>query len=265
LWQFVVNGFSELIQFCYQVTDLAGLANYGLAIILITVLIKLVLYPLTNTQMKSMKNMQEIQPKLKELQAKYKEQPEKLQSETMKLYKEKGVNPFGGCLPLLIQMPILIAFYQALIKFEYAVPAHAAFLWIPNISQPDPYYILPILTALTTYYQQRISTVDANDPTQKTMMMVMPLFIGWIALKFAAGLAIYWVMFNILNTLQQLYVNYKKNRTNLAVSGVGAGQVAVAESGRTSDGDDVIDTVPEAVREKGGNADAKPGKKRKKR
>ena len=264
MWQFIVNSFSELIQFCYHITDLAGLANYGLAIILITVLIKVVLYPLTNTQMKSMRNMQAIQPKLKELQARYKDNPEKMQAETMKLYKEKGVNPFGGCLPLLIQMPILIAFYQALIRFEYAVPADAAFLWIPNISLPDPYYILPILTAATTYFQQKISTVDANDPTQKTMMMVMPLFIGWIALKFASGLAIYWVVFNLLNILQQTYINHK-NQTNLAVSGVGGGQVVVADGGRVDDGDSESDLVPEAVREKGGNADEKLRKKRKKR
>lgn len=264
MWQAIVNGFSEVIQYCYYVTDLAGVANYGLAIILITLLIKLVTYPLTNTQMKSMRKMQQIQPRLKELQARFKENPEKLQSETMKLYKENGVNPFGGCLPLLIQMPILFAFYQALINFKYAVPAHAAFLWIPNISLPDPYYILPVLTAVTTYLQQKISTVDANDPTQKTMMMVMPLFIGWIALKFAAGLAIYWVVFNILNILQQLYVNYRK-QGNLAVSGAGGGQVVVADSSGVSDKDNESDLVPEAVREKGGNADAKLRKKRKKR
>ena len=264
MWKAIVSGFSDLIQFSYHVTDLAGLANYGLAIILITFLIKLILYPLTNTQMKSMRNMQAIQPKLKELQARYKDNPEKMQAETMKLYKEKGVNPFGGCLPLLIQMPILIAFYQALIKFEYAVPADAAFLWIPNISLPDPYYILPVLTAVTTYLHQKISAVDSNDPTQKTMMMVMPLFIGWIAMRFASGLAIYWVMFNLLNILQQMYVNYR-NRGNLAVSGAGGGQVAVADGRGVSGEENESDRVPEVVREKGGNTNAKLRKKRKKR
>jgi len=91
---------------------MAGLANYGLAIILITFIIKIMLYPLTNSQMKSMRGMQAIQPKLKELQARYRDNPEKMNAETMKLYREHGVNPFGGCLPLLIQMPILIAFIK---------------------------------------------------------------------------------------------------------------------------------------------------------
>lgn len=264
LWQSIVTGFSELIQFCYRITDMAGLANYGLAIILITFIIKIVLYPLTNSQMKSMRGMQAIQPKLKELQAKYRDNPEKMNAEIMKLYKEHGVNPFGGCLPLLIQMPILFAFYQALINFKYTVPAHAAFLWMPNISLPDPYYILPVLTAVTTYLQQRISTVDANDPNQKTMMMVMPLFIGWIAMKFAAGLAIYWVTFNLLNILQQLYVNYK-NQSSLAVSGAGGGQVAITDSGSVENEDTASDMGPEAIQGKGGNAHAKSRKKRKKR
>ena len=264
LWQSIVTGFSELIQFCYRITDMAGLANYGLAIILITIIIKIILYPLTHSQMKSMRGLQAIQPKLKELQVKYRDNPEKMQAETLKLYREHGVNPFGGCLPLLIQMPILIAFYQALINFDYVVPAHAAFLWMPNISLPDPYYILPILTAVTTYLQQRISTLDANDPTQKTMMVVMPLFIGWIAMKFAAGLAIYWVTFNLLNILQQLYVNYR-NRPELAVSGAAGGQVAIADSRGVKSEDAGSDSAPEAVQEKGGNAHAKSRKKRKKR
>ena len=205
LWQSIVTGFSELIQFCYRITDMAGLANYGLAIILITFIIKIVLYPLTNSQMKSMRGMQAIQPKLKELQAKYRDNPEKMNAETMKLYKNMELIPLAAaCLFDSDADPF--AFYQALINFKYTVPAHAAFLWMPNISLPDPYYILPVLTAVTTYLQQRISTVDANDPNQKTMMMVMPLFIGWIAMKFAAGLAIYWVTFNLLIYAEYLIV-----------------------------------------------------------
>jgi len=264
LWQFIVNSFSQLIQFSYHLTDLAGVANYGLAIILMTVLIKVILYPLTNSQLKSMRTMQELQPKLKELQAKYKDSPEKIQAETMKLYQEKGFNPLGGCLPLLVQMPILIAFYSALLKFKYTVPAHASFLWIPNLSQTDPWYLLPVLAAVTTYYQQRISTVDASDPTQRTMMMVMPLFIGWMATKFAAGLALYWVMFNILSILQQLYVNYK-NKPAAAVEGVGMRQVAVEVGGRTMPREESNELASDTERNKGGKTDANSGKKRKKR
>lgn len=184
-----------------------GVPSYGLAIIFMTILIKLVLFPLTQKQMKSMRAMQEIQPKMKLIQERYKEDQPLMQKKIMELYKEHGVNPMGGCLPLLIQMPIFIAFYQSLYKFNYIDAAHIGFLWIPDISQPDPWFILAILTALTTYLQQRISMVENNDPTQKAMLYFMPLMMAWIAFKMPAGLPLYWVMFNILGIFQQLYVN----------------------------------------------------------
>jgi YidC/Oxa1 family membrane protein insertase len=251
LWQYLVHRFSDLIQFCYHLTGLAGIANYGLAIILMTIFIKIVLFPLTNMQFKSMLAMQGIQPKMKEIQARYKDTPEKMQAETMKLYKEHGVNPLGGCLPLLIQLPILMAFYSALQKFKYVIPAHAVFLWLPNLSSPDKTFILAILAGLTTYLQQKISTVDTKDPTQRSMLIVMPIFIAWMATRFAAGLALYWVVFNILSILQQLYVN-KRNRPKLPLQPVMEAQV---------------ETAGEAADEigKGGTADADNRKKRKKR
>jgi chromosomal replication initiator protein len=132
LWQAIVHWFSELIQFMYEITVFLGVPNYGFAIILITILIKIALFPLTQKQMKSMRGMQEIQPEVKYIQEKFKDEPEIMQKKMMELYKEKGVSPFGGCLPLLIQMPIFIAFYQSLIKFEFKVVgnsnrfAHAA-------------------------------------------------------------------------------------------------------------------------------------------
>jgi YidC/Oxa1 family membrane protein insertase len=125
------------------------------------------------------------------------------------LYREHGVNPLGGCLPLLVQMPIFIAFYQSLFKFNFTVEAHAKFLWIPNIGNPDPYYLLCFLVAGTTYLQQRISMVDPNDRTQKMMLYMMPILIGWITTRMPAGLPIYWTVFNILGIAQQVYVNYK--------------------------------------------------------
>ncbi|MGE5423286.1 MAG: YidC/Oxa1 family membrane protein insertase, partial [Ignavibacteriales bacterium] len=161
-WHFLVSKLSELIQYCYHLTDLAGLANYGLAIILVSIIIKALLFPLNNASMKSMRGMQEIQPKMKEIQERYKENPEKMQAETMKMYKEHGVNPFGGCLPLLIQMPILFAFYQALVHFQYTEKAHAVFLWITaatTLSKPDPTYLLPVLAGVTTFIQQKLSTM----------------------------------------------------------------------------------------------------------
>ena len=122
------------------------------------------------------------------------------------------MNPLGGCLPLLIQMPIFIAFYQSLLNFNFVNPEHAGFLWIPNIGEPDPYLILAILSALTTFLQQKLSMVSSNnDKTQRIMLYFMPLMMAWIAVKMPAGLPLYWVLFNIFGILQQLYVNRTQN------------------------------------------------------
>jgi len=216
----------------YGLTVAMGIPNYGLAIILMTILIKLALFPLTQKQLKSMRDMQAIQPKMKYIQEKYKDDPTLMQQKMMELYKEHGVNPFGGCLPLLIQMPIFIAFYQSLYNFKFVVAAHASFLWIPNIGKPDPYFILAILAGLTTYLQQRVSMVDSKDPTQRTMLYFMPVFMAWIAYKMPAGLPLYWVVFNILGILQQLYVN--QGRSLKADTGTGA-KVEVSSKAAGSD------------------------------
>ncbi len=279
MWQAIVHWFSELIEFMYQITVFLGLPNYGLAIILITILIKIALFPLTQKQMKSMRGMQEIQPEVKYIQEKFKDEPEILQKKTMELYKEKGVSPFGGCLPLLIQMPIFIAFYQSLIKFEFAVVEHASFLGIENIGQSVSYYIeqgniipfyLPILAAVTTYLQQRIAMVDTNDPTQKSMLYIMPLFMAWIVLKMPAGLPIYWVMFNILGILQQLYVNWhsKQNKVENNPSSAIEGIVSAKDQAVSSEKPKVSENADQAGREKGGknsNGRSRDRKKRKKR
>lgn len=217
MWQAFVSWFSEVIQYMYGITVSIGLPNYGLAIILMTILIKLILFPLTQKQMKSMRGMQEIQPKMKIIQAKYKDDPSTMQAKIMELYKQHGVNPFGGCLPLLIQMPIFIAFYRSLFNFDFKELGHAAFLGISNIGESVWFLTvnngefwtlyIPVLAGLTTYLQQKISTVDTKDPTQRTMLYMMPLFMAWIAATMPAGLPIYWIMFNILGILQQLYVN----------------------------------------------------------
>jgi len=231
LWGTIVSGFSSLIQYLYEWTVTLGLPSYGLAIIMITILVKVALFPLTNSQMKSMRGMQELQPKLKQLQERYKDDPQKMQAQVMGLYKENGVSPFSSCLPLLIQMPILIAFYQALYKMEFTNTAHAAFLWISNLANKGTEeglfgLLLPILAAATTYYQQRISTVDPNDPTQKMMLITMPLFIGYMAYTFQAGLALYWVAFNVLSIIQQVWVNKKYGRPGAALKVASEGSAA---------------------------------------
>lgn len=207
MWQTFVQYFSDLINLIYTFTVQIGLPSYGLAIVFMTMLIKLVMFPLTQKQMRSMRAMQEIQPKTKYIQEKYKDDQALAQKKIMEMYKEHGVSPFGGCLPLLIQMPIFFAFYQSLFHFNYLDAAHKGFLWIPDISQPDPLFILAILAAVTTYLQQKISMTENNDPTQKAMLYFMPLMMAWIAFKMPSGLPLYWVVFNILGILQQLYVN----------------------------------------------------------
>lgn len=203
----IKGGMTWLMNWLYHLTVTVGLPSYALAIILLTVLIKVILYPLSKKQMKSMVMMQKIAPKVKEIQEKYKSKdPQKMQQMIMELYKENNVNPMAGCLPLVIQMPILIALYRALYGFKFINPADAHFFWVPSLSTKDPYFILPVLAAVTTYIQSRLTTNPA-DTTQKTMLYTMPLFIGWISSTVPAGLALYWVVFNVVGAIQQYFIN----------------------------------------------------------
>jgi len=173
--------------------------NYGWAIIGLTLLVQLAVWPLTRRQTKSMLAMKELTPKLQELQKKYKNQPEKLNKEMLALYRAHGVNPFSGCLPLLLQFPILIALFNVLRTYPYPVDS-AGFLWIPDLGKADPWYILPLLTVITTYISQKQVT---TDPKQAQMLVAMPLLIGWMATRFPAGLALYWVVQNAVRIAQQ--------------------------------------------------------------
>lgn len=203
LFDSAVGLLQDLLTFFYGVTVSLGMANYGIAIILITLVIKLALYPLTVKQVKGMKAMQDLQPKMKELQEKFKGNPEKLNQEMAILYKNSGVNPLAGCLPLLIQMPILMGIFFAIRDYQYAhLPS---FLWIADLSGPDPLYILPILSAVTTYIQQKQTTTDTNQQA-KMMMNLMPLFIGYISITFPAGLVLYWVVSNTFQIAQQWWM-----------------------------------------------------------
>ena len=194
-----------VLETLYSLTDLAGVGSYGLAIILLTVIIKMLLYPLTVKQVKSMKAMQELSPKMKKIQEKYKDNPQVMQQKIGALYKDAGVNPLAGCLPLLIQMPILMGMYYALFNFTYPSAESAKFLWLPSMSEADPLYIRPILSALTTFLQQKMTTTEMNQQ-MKIMMTVMPLFIGWISLNFPSGLVLYWVTMNVVQIVQQWWM-----------------------------------------------------------
>ena len=194
-----------VLETLHSLTDMAGVGSYGLAIILLTVIIKMILYPLTVKQVKSMKAMQDLSPKMKKIQEKYKDNPQVMQQKVGALYKEAGVNPLAGCLPLIIQMPILMGMYYALYNFTYPSPEAAQFLWLPSMSESDPLYILPVLSAFTTFLQQKMTTTEMNQQ-MKVMMVVMPLFIGWISLTFPSGLVLYWVTMNVVQIAQQWWM-----------------------------------------------------------
>jgi YidC/Oxa1 family membrane protein insertase len=187
--------------------------GYGWVLILFGFLVRIVLWPLNNKAMRAqMKNM-EMQPRLKEIQARYKADPERLQKEMLKLYREEGFNPMGGCLPLLMPFPILIALFfvfQSTIEFR-GVP----FLWLPDLSRKDPYYILPVLLGLSMFALQWLSmrsTKDAN-PQMKFMMYFMPLFMTVLFLNFASGLNLYYAAMNVASVPQQLQIiNERKRR-----------------------------------------------------
>ena len=207
---FVTHPMQEALTFFYLMTQKAGYPSYGLAIILLTVAIKLLMYPLTVKQVKSMKAVQEMQPKVKALQEKYKDNKERLQTEIASLYKENKVNPLSGCLPLIVQMPILMGIFFAIKEYTYQGPT--GFLWIANLQQgtsltdpSDPYFIIPLLCAVTTYVQQKQTTTEMTQQN-KMMLMFMPVFIGYITITFPAGLGIYWVVSNFVQIVQQWFM-----------------------------------------------------------
>lgn len=210
----IVQWMTALLKWLYGLTSYVGIANYGVAIILLTIIIKTLIYPLTWKQMASMRKTVELQPKVKELQQKYKNDPQKLNAEIMELYKKHNVNPAGGCLPILIQLPIFWALYSALYNFGTYIsdPSQANFLWF-NLTQKDPYYILALLAAATTYLQTKVTNPNAkSDPTQRTMLYIMPVFFGYISATVPSGLALYWVTMNIVSIVQQIYINRKLDK-----------------------------------------------------
>ena len=198
----------QVVGYIYELTRFIGEPSYGLAIIIMTILIKLLLSPLTAKQIASTKAMSRIQPKMKELQARYKDDKVTLNQKLSELYKKEGVNPLAGCLPLIVQMPIMIGIFYGIRDFQYAGPS--SFLWMSSIADPDPLYILPILSALTTFIQSKQTMPPSDNPQGKIMLYFMPLFIGYISLKFPAGLVLYWVVMNIMQIGQQCLLDRKK-------------------------------------------------------
>jgi YidC/Oxa1 family membrane protein insertase len=231
----IQHGLEHIVVFLYN--NVAQ--NYGVVIIILTLLVRLILVPLTISQTKSMAKMQKLQPELKELQKKYKDDREKLQQETMDFYKKNNVNPLSGCLPLLLQMPVFFALFQVLRNPSEIVtdvlgsfnlngvangigtgllgfiPSSAElaltgvsnpkynFLWM-NLNEKDPYYILLIIMVVTMFISMKMTT---TDPKQSKVMYIMPLAFGFISYAFPSGVLVYWVTSNIWSVIQQMVVN----------------------------------------------------------
>ncbi|MFZ5823775.1 MAG: YidC/Oxa1 family membrane protein insertase [Bacillota bacterium] len=175
--------------------------NYGIAIIVLTVVVRIVILPLTVYQTKSMKRMQEVQPRMKELQTKYKDNPQKLNEEMMKLYKTEGVNPFAGCLPMLVQLPILWALFEVFRTFDPVALGYTYEFLGMNLNDKEP--ILSVLTVVTMFLQTYLSGMG-NDPNQKMMMWLMPIMFGWIAFTMPqSSIILYWVVSTIFGLVQQ--------------------------------------------------------------
>lgn len=181
--------------------------NYGVAIILLTVIIKFVTLPLNSISMKSMKKMQKIQPEVLKIREKFKGDPQKMNAAVMEIYRKNKVNPVSGCLPMLIQIPIFIALYKMLLV-SIELKSSPFIWWLTDLSEKDPYYITPILMGISMFIQQKM-TPSTADPAQQKIFMLMPIIFTFLFINFPSGLVIYWLVNNILTIAHQYYLNKK--------------------------------------------------------
>jgi YidC/Oxa1 family membrane protein insertase len=182
------------------------IGNWGWAIVIVTLLIRLVLYPLTFKGMVSMNKLKELSPQIKEIQKKYKKEPQKMNAKMMQLYKKHGANPMGGCLPMLMQIPVFFAIYRVLLNTVEL--KHAPWIgWIHDLSVMDPLYILPVLMGASMFWQQRITPTNFTDPMQEKIMKFLPVVFTFFFITFPAGLTLYWFVNNMFSVAQQYYVN----------------------------------------------------------
>ncbi len=219
MFDFISQILLQLLAFFYGIVH-----NWGWAIIILSIVVYVILFPLTLKQMRSMKEMQVLQPRIEELRKTYKDNPQKLNKEIMELYREHKVNPFGGCLPLILQMPIFFGLYQALMR-SVALKG-AKFLWVKDLSEPDRLFILPnslpilgneinilpIIMAIGMFFQQKLSMVSTGSSAeqQKIMMIIFPIMFGLIFYHMPSGLVLYWFINSTLMTAYQLYIRGSK-------------------------------------------------------
>ncbi len=200
IWGFFAVWILKGLQFFYKFFP-----NYGVSIILLTLLIRLITFPLQWKSTVSMKKLQEVQPELTKIREKYKEDPARLQKESMELFKKSGANPMGGCLPLLLQMPVFFAFYKVLYSAVELVDA-PFILWLQDLSNKDPYFVLPVLMTGAMFLQQKLTPNTISDPVQRKIMMFMPLIFGFIMKDLPSGLCLYIFVSTLFGILQQVLV-----------------------------------------------------------
>ncbi len=204
-----INLFANMLNFFHQ----GGFGfewsiSWGWAIIILTVVIKIILFPTMIKQVQAMNKMKNIQPKLKEIQEKFKDKPDEMQRRTMELYKKEQVNPFGGCLPMLIQLPILWAIFGLLQDptFINNSIGNATFLWLPLVQKGD--IALAVISAVTTFFQQKLTTpATGADQNQKIFLYIMPVMFGFFTYQVNAGVGLYWVASNVVGIAQQYIIN----------------------------------------------------------
>jgi YidC/Oxa1 family membrane protein insertase len=214
MWGFVSRPMLFVLNTIYSLVG-----NYGLAIILLTALLRLVFWPLNQKSMTSMRKTQKLQPKMAAIKGKYKgakdtESRQKMNEEVMALYKREGVSPLGGCLPMLAQIPILFSFY-ALLSVALELRQAPFFFWVTDLSRHDPYLVLPLLMGGSMLAQQRLTPQASADPQQASMMKMMrlmPIFFTVMFLYVPSGLVLYWLTNNLLGISQQLFVNRSMDR-----------------------------------------------------
>ena len=240
MWDFLVlNPMVNLLLFFYQLFGQQTI----IAIAVLTVLVRLIILPLTIKQQQSAQRMQELQPELQKLQKKYAQDKEKLAQEQMKFYQEAGMNPLGGCLPLLVQFPIMIGLYQGIIRalavtpldllrlsqnvgtvfgltipgLASLIPLQSTFLWL-DLGQPDPYFVLPLLVMATSWLSQKILTAPTMATDERSaamnqqMQIMMPLMFGFISITYASGLSIYFIISNLVTMVQYFFIRRDQNK-----------------------------------------------------
>ena len=202
---YLYNLLKQFLALLLTTTD-KYVGNFGVSIIIVTILIKIALLPLTLKQDKSMKEMKKIQPELEKLKEKYANDKQMLNIKTMELYKEHKVNPLGGCLPLLLQLPILFALFGVL--RSGIILADSSFLWL-KLPEPDPFFVLPVLNGAVSFFQQKLMGSADSNPQMKNMMYIFPIMMIMISYKMPSGLQLYWLTSSILAVVQQYFIMKK--------------------------------------------------------